>query len=105
VNNCDPAAAEDHTGDTAVTIVFGVAGLTYQPACIKIKTGTTVTFSGAFTSHPLAGGTAGTLDATSPIKETLTGTSAMFTFATAGTFPYYCEDHFASKMEGAIFVQ
>jgi plastocyanin len=106
VNGCDPATAENHTTNATVTIDFGgAAGLAYKPPCIKIATGTVVTFAGAFTSHPLAGGMAGTLDATSPIKETLVGTSAMFTFATAGTFPYYCEDHFASGMQGAIFVQ
>lgn len=107
VNNCDPTTPEDHTTDTTVTINFGGAtvGLKYDPPCIKIKTGTAVTFMGAFPSHPLAGGNAGTLDAASPIQETLSGSTATFTFPTAGTFPYYCEDHFSGGMQGAVFVE
>jgi len=106
VNNCDPTAPEDHTTDTAVTINFGgTVGLAYDPPCIKIKTGTPVTFTGAFTSHPLAGGNAGTVDAASPIQKTLTGSTATFMFPTAGTFPYYCEDHFSGGMQGAVFVE
>jgi plastocyanin len=64
-----------------------------------------VKWSGAFSSHPLVGGQDGTPDATSPITATATGTEATFTFPNAGTFPYYCQFHQASGMEGAVFVQ
>lgn len=106
VNGCDQASAEDHTTDTAVNIDFGGSlGLKYAPACIRIKTGTSVTFTGSFSSHPLSGGSSGTADASSPITHTTTGSSATFSFPDAGTFPYFCELHFSSGMEGAIFVE
>jgi plastocyanin len=106
VNGCDPATAEDHTADSNVTITFGGSlGLKYAPACIKIAKGNSVTFSGSFSSHPLSGGADGNKDTSSPIAETSTGSSATFTFANAGTFPFFCEYHFSSGMEGAVFVQ
>ena len=107
INNCTEATAEDHTADTSTTIAFGGSiGLAYSPPCIKIAHGSTVTFNGAFASHPLSGGIGGTKDATSPITETNTGTTATFTFPTAGTYGFFCEFHVTSAgMEGAIFVQ
>ena len=40
---------------STVEINFGgVAGLAYKPKCIKIKSGTTLTFKGSFDIHPLA---------------------------------------------------
>ena len=107
VNGCEEATAEDHTGDNAVTIDFGgVLGEVYKPACIKIKTGTVVTWSGDFSFHPLTPGVDGTPDTSNtPITTTNTGMSASFTFATAGTFPYFCANHFSFGMEGAVFVQ
>jgi plastocyanin len=106
VNGCDPATAEDHTGQANVSIDFGGAlGFKYAPACIKVSPGTSVTFNGSFVSHPLAGGQGGVLDASSPITLTATGTTASFTLANAGTYPYYCQAHFSLGMQGAIFVQ
>jgi plastocyanin len=106
-NNCDPTTAEDHTADTTVTIQFGGSiGLKYQPACIKIKTGTMVTWSGDFSSHPLTPGVNGTEDTSgTPITPTSTGMMATFTFPNAGTFGYYCQFHQSLGMEGAVFVQ
>jgi plastocyanin len=106
VNNCTEATAEDHTTDSTVTITFDNGNLTYKPACIKIKTGTMVTWSGDFSSHPLTPGINGVEDTTgTPIMATMTGMSASFTFPNAGTFPYYCAVHFSFGMEGAVFVQ
>jgi plastocyanin len=64
-----------------------------------------VKWSGTFSSHPLTGGQDGTADPSSPIQHTATGTEATFTFPNAGTFPYYCDFHQASGMEGAVFVE
>jgi len=45
---------EDKTGSASVTVSFGgAAGNTYSPKCIKVKVGTSVTFQGSFTFHPL----------------------------------------------------
>jgi plastocyanin len=95
------------TGSTTVTITFPMGvNLVYTPNCIKVKTGTMVTFSGAFANHPLAGGNnPPTVDTTSPITATSTGTTASFNIANAGSFGFFCENHFASGMKGAIFAQ
>lgn len=59
--------------------------------------------------HPLQGGTVTNgipaADPNSPITLTNTGTSAMFTLNNAATVPYYCTNHAASGMKGAIFVE
>ncbi len=105
LNGCVASSAEDHTADTAVSISFGGAlGFAYSPPCIKVKTGTAVTFNGAFASHPLSGGDDGTKDASSPIKETTSGSTATFTLSTAGAYGFFCEFHVGAGMKGAIFV-
>jgi plastocyanin len=92
---------------SAVTIQF--PGLSYTPACIRVKKGTVVTFAGGFAAHPLQGGTVTNgipmADPTSPITLTNTGMSAMFTLSNAGDVPYYCTNHAASGMMGTIFVE
>jgi plastocyanin len=110
VNGCDPNALEDRTADATVDITFGDAlGLEYSPACIKVKSGTSVTFAGSFFSHPLSAGTVmgtvATPDASSPIQATATGTTATFTIDPAGSYPYYCADHYGSKMMGLIVAE
>src|SRR5262245_35991043 len=54
VNGCDAATAMDMTTQTAVTIAF--PSTAYNPKCVRVKTGTTVTWQGDFTIHPLVGG-------------------------------------------------
>jgi plastocyanin len=106
-NGCMKAAAEDYTAMTKVTIQF--AGFSYLPPCIRVKTGTVVTFEGNFGLHPLQGGTVtngiGVADANSPITLTNSGTSAMFTLNIAEIVSYYCTAHAGSGMMGAIFVE
>lgn len=110
LNGCDPATATDMTGQSTVKINFGGAlGLVYAPPCIKVSPGTSVSFSGDFSFHPLRGGTVVgfmvTPDAGSPIQPTNAGVSASFTLPNAGSFGYYCNFHATSGMAGAIFVQ
>jgi plastocyanin len=110
VNGCDPEALEDHTADATVAIAFGAAvGFKYSPACIKVKSGTMVTFDGDFVGHPLEPGAVGAdtpfPDPSSPIEETVTGTMATFTIAPAGSYPYYCGQHYGSKMFGLIVAE
>jgi plastocyanin len=115
INGCDPATALDMTGQPNVTVVFGGAvGLTYSPKCIKVSAGTQVTFNGTFGSHPLvAGEVVGTTKVpaapgTSPLPTNAgglgTGTTATFTMAPIGNYPYYCNPHAPIGMNGAIFV-
>jgi plastocyanin len=110
LNGCDPTKAVDHTADTMVTVNFGGGvGETYDPPCIRVKTGTQVTFSGSFMFHPLSGGKVeggiATPDLASPIAPTATGMSAMFTLDAVGEYPYYCTAHYTGGMQGAIFVE
>lgn len=108
INGCSAAAIVDRTAVGADrTVTF--AGLTYTPACMRIAVGQSVTFSGSFAAHPLVGGSivggVRAPDATSPITSTSSGSSAAFTFATAGAYPYYCDVHGPGGMTGVVFVQ
>jgi len=110
VNGCDPTALEDHTKDATVEIKFGNPDFKYSPPCIKIKSGTMVKFTGSFLSHPLSGGeivnNAPMPDAKSPIKPTMDASpSATFAISPAGSYPYYCTDHFAGGMKGLIVAE
>jgi plastocyanin len=109
VNECAADTYEDATA-TDASRAIGVGSPTlgaFTPPCLKIKVGQTVTFEGAFASHPLSPATPIEGNPENPITETLTGTSAEFTFAEAGTFPFYCELHGSAAglgMAGVIYV-
>jgi plastocyanin len=91
------------------TIDFGGSlGTVYAPRCLKIKAGQKVTWNGDFSSHPLtaAGCNPPGGDA---IPATSTGTTTSVTFATKGTYGFYCMNHgagggSASAMNGLIVV-
>jgi len=115
VNGCTLATAEDHTSAAAVQVSFGGTNgsppLKYAPACIKIATTTTLTFAGDFSFHPLTGGKvvngAANPDPSSPLISPPSGTTATIgsDLIKAGVvYPYYCANHFASGMMGAIYV-
>jgi plastocyanin len=106
INGCDPSTAEDHTHENPMMLSFGGSlGETYSPKCAKIKAGAGVMFMGPFATHPLAGGVDGVKDATSPIKETKSGTMSTFDKLPAGAYGFFCEAHDAAGMNGAIFVE
>jgi plastocyanin len=114
VNGCDPATAADLTGQAAVSIAFGGAtGLAFSPRCIRVSVGTSVTFNGAFTFHPLLAGLVEGLVLTPaaagstplPTSALSTGTTATFTMTPAGAYGYYCTAHATLGMNGAIFVE
>ncbi|MFO0679612.1 MAG: hypothetical protein U0169_24000 [Polyangiaceae bacterium] len=66
--------------------------------CMKIKVGQTVTWTGNFTTHPLVGGGG---DTPNPVDGAQTA-GGMATFANAGTYGYFCDNH--AFMKGAILV-
>lgn len=108
VNGCTPSAAVDMTGQGDVTIAFGgTLGNRYDPACVTVDAGTTITFSGdSFQIHPLSGGVDGTIDDTSPIPfETTDIPEASVTLDDAGDYPYFCLAHVGVGMEGVIYVR
>ncbi len=99
------ATGGDFTAYTGVNIVFPTvaAPTQYTNHCAKVKVGTSVTFVGSFSKHPLqpSGG-----DTPSPIPATSTDTTtgyAGFTVTTPGTFGYQCAYH-PTMMFGAIQV-
>lgn len=106
VNGCDTTKLTDLTASAAVTIKFGGdVGSLYDPPCIKVKDGTSVTFEGNFMFHPLEAGVPPAMDAASPIKATSTGMTATFSLTPAGSYPYYCNVHQEFGMKGLIVVE
>ena len=98
-------------GRTVVSFGFlsPTAGFGYDPKCLAIDTGDTVTFSGSFAAHPLyPSETRGTVDG-NPIGGLSTGESKNVTFPHAGFFAYYCGVHGAaddgSAMAGVIWAR
>ena len=92
-------AATDYV-TTPTTIDFGLdtSGFFYRPRCLKVPTGTQVTFTAmdpnfGFAAHPLdPSGNRGTRPG-NPITPTMTGTTASFTFPAKGFWAYYCTIH------------
>jgi plastocyanin len=94
--------------ETGTTIAFPAGGgFAYAPKCLKVTAGTTVTFSGDFSSHPLMPSTRGGSSA-NPITSKSSGSSATFTFSTRGFYPYYCAYHGSDSgvaMSGVVWAQ
>jgi plastocyanin len=110
VNGCSIGSAVDLTNMAAVTVQFGGAhGESYVPRCIVVTMYTQITFEGDFTVHPLTGGH---VEASSEhpassgpfVPATTTGSTKTVTMDACATFPYYCDDHALSGMNGAVFV-
>lgn len=97
---------------TSITINFGgTLGNAYNPKCLAIAAGQSVTWNGDLGFHPLKPGLApsqqGGPDAGSPnnpIQSTISGSTVTFTFTTPGVYPYYCSAHQAQGMFGAVSV-
>ena len=104
-----PCNAESNYTVGATSIAFGGAEDNfYNPTCLKVPAGTTVTFSGDFGTHPLAPSVArGTLTG-NPIAATSAGSTASFTFPSAGFWAYFCTVHGSDPdgelMTGVVWV-
>jgi plastocyanin len=109
-HNCVRSNATNLKAESSPSVSF--QDYQYTPRCILIGAGQTITFNGNltdFASHPLVGGTAEgafkTPDPSSPIGYTNSGTSKAVLFASAGTFPFYCDVHgLFPAMTGVVFV-
>jgi plastocyanin len=106
-----PDEASYATGTEVVTFGFlgTPPGFAYDPKCLTIDVGQTVTFSGSFSAHPLyPSAKRGTLEG-NPISGTSGGDRKDIRFPTPGFFAYYCGVHGGSDdgstMAGVIWVQ
>ncbi len=113
LNGCSSNAFVDQRGAGAVMVSFGGQNGSplygYSPACLAINAQQTVTFQGAFVQHPLSPGSSPSATNTgspnNPIPATSTGTSLAVPFPTAGTYPFFCQFHYASNgMTGVVQV-
>src|SRR5262245_21937690 len=104
-----PCTAASSYTTTGTTIQFGVNGAhTYEPSCLAVANGATVTFSGEFGLHPLVPSTMRGTTSGNPILSTPTGTSASFTFPDAGFYAYFCSFHGTDdglSMAGVVWVR
>lgn len=94
-----PGATITPTPTPAVITFGGTGGSTYTPAQITVKAGQPVTWKGDFAAHPLE-------SVDSLWTRVQTGTEFSHTFATPGTYTYYCLAHGSetSGMKGQITV-
>jgi plastocyanin len=91
--------------------VDGTAALKWEPANVTVPVGGTVTFkiSGG-PPHPVKSGTPPAGDSAFDSSKcqiaqmSQVGASCKVTFAKAGTYPFFCEVHYASGMTGTITV-
>ena len=98
LNGC--TTYKDQTaGGGAITFPMVGAPMQYSPACVHIKAGQSVTWTGAFASHPLQpeGGAV-----PNPVTSVQTGMTTTILFPTAGVYGYGCGIH--GSMIGAIQV-
>jgi plastocyanin len=133
LNNCPPNAFVDFSqasasaasgpsgalGPVMPVIYFGGADdsgfFSDNPACVTISVGQQITFAGTFLDHPLMSGTSPTerntghpgpdnplVDNAPPLNlDLLTWT---FTFTEAGTYPFFCANHYNEGEMGVISV-
>lgn len=106
-----PTEANYEIGTTVAFTLPGVPGdLDYDPPCLRVSRGATVTFTGDFGFHPLYPSRArGTIQG-NPIQATGAGsTSRGFVFSEPGFFAYYCGVHGAfddgTGMAGVVWAE
>ncbi|HXU06013.1 MAG TPA: plastocyanin/azurin family copper-binding protein [Polyangia bacterium] len=105
-------AATDYVAGTTISF-GGNVGFAYDPHCLKVQAGASVTFSGDFSFHPLEPSAMRGNTTSNPITAISAGidggTTASFTFPNAGFYAYFCSFHGASDtgagMAGVIWVQ
>ena len=101
VNGCTLASAEDLTGGDVTLDMWTIP----HAQCVIVSVGSSVTWTGNFTFHPLAGGVTPVSDPTSPITGSdQSGASATVAFEEVGEYPYFCTVH-GGSMQGVIYVQ
>ena len=104
VHGCTYETATDMTGNAEVSAAATGEWIIGYNACIKVDSGTKVTWTGNFTTHPLNGGVSPTEDTASAISNDATGDGVVeVTFDSAGEHPFFCGVH-VGTMTGVIYV-
>jgi plastocyanin len=100
-----PPANTIYVGDNSG---YGTSNI-FTPVTLTVTAGTTVTWNWQASGHTVDSGTACTPDAAGPDHYSSNGVQAAgytmtHTFATAGTYHYYCTTHCSTGMTGTIVV-
>ena len=99
-----PTASATPTKAGGGNEVLATAANKFEPASLKVKKGTKVTWT-ATGFHTVTSGTAtGGPDAAGPMKSPMGFETYSVTFTKAGTFKYYCQPHADLGMEGEVVV-
>jgi plastocyanin len=108
-----PCLAEADYATDGDTVRFGFFGtpsaFVYDPKCLAVDVGETVTLSGSFAAHPLYPSDSRGTVAGNPIGGNSAGESMVVRFERPGFFAYYCGVHGArddgSTMAGIIWAR
>jgi len=93
----------DETGSGSVTVGVGADGqLIFEPAAIRISTGTTVTWEWQGGVHNVVAED-GTFDSGAAVGDP--NTTFEHTFDSAGEWAYFCEPHVFAGMKGYVIVE
>ena len=78
----------------------------FSPANITVSAGTTVTWRGGSTQHTVTSGSGSAAADAGKLFDMQLGVNGMvtYTFATPGTFPYFCRIHESMGMKGTVTV-
>jgi halocyanin-like protein len=92
----------DVTGEETVTVEVGPSGNEYvfEPAAIRISSGTTVTWKWQGSGYHNVVASGGEFDSGNPEQKA----TFRHTFESTGTALYYCKPHEAMGMKGAVVV-
>ncbi len=97
------ACSSDYAGCTSFTdrtaggpgAIVTFQNFAYDPPCLQLRVGQSVTFQGDFSVHPLRQACGPTLVFTGA-----SGTQATFILSVPGLYGYYCLDHGSSTGQG-----
>jgi plastocyanin len=108
--NDNGCSTDGYVAATAISF-GGELGTAYDPRCVSVPVGGTVTWSGDFGVHPIVGGyvAEGMMevpDPESPIGGTMAGQMELpVKFDAAGVYPFFCDPHGPFGMNGAVKVE
>lgn len=111
IHNCAMADYVDATGMATPTISATAEVLRWNPPCLRIRAGQSVTWNAPLMIHPLRPGLAPDRMADpmgtepNPIMPRNDGMTATFMFPNSGFYPYYCNTHYPQGMIGTIWVE